>query len=353
MNKAQKKKFLSLLVHIAVWTLVSGLPFMLIWRSHESDFWSKFLHHCVFVVALSAIYYLNYFIVIDKLMFRKRMWEFLLVNFILAIVMGQFVHLWDVVNVMQFDNEPRSAHHNDFPLALSYFFKYFMPYVIPIGVCIAVKTTRKWHSLDAEIQEGEKKRIEAELTNLRQQLNPHFLFNTLNNIYALIAISPDRAQQTVLDLSKLLRYALYENNQNFVPLQLEIDFIKNYVELMRIRLTNDIDLQTDINIATDMHKTVAPMLFISLVENSFKHGISVTYPSFIHISIRENGNDELVCTIKNSCFPKDASDTSGSGIGLENLRRRLQLLYPHQHTLLTEKEGNTFVAQLIIPLLNA
>jgi len=221
--------------------------------------------------------------------------------------------------------------------------------MLTIGLSMAVKMTGKWYKTEAERQEEKKERTEAELKNLRQQLNPHFLFNTLNNIYALIAISPDKAQESMLELSKLLRYVLYENNGNFVSLEHELNFIHNYVELMRIRLNSDVDMKINIDV-TEKNKVVAPLLFITLIENAFKHGISPTQSSFIDINIHQNKEKQLNCTIRNSYFPKDDSDQSGSGIGLENLRRRLEILYPHKHILRTEKEGDIFVAELIIPL---
>jgi LytS/YehU family sensor histidine kinase len=212
--------------------------------------------------------------------------------------------------------------------------------------------TVQWYKTEGERQEEEKKRSQAELINLRQQLNPHFLFNTLNNIYAQIAIKPEEAQNSMLELSKLLRYVLYENDGNFVPLERELNFIHNYVELMRIRLNPDVNMKINIDIF-EKEKTVAPLLFITLIENAFKHGISPTKPSFINIDIHQNNDKQLNCTIKNSYFPKDESDQSGSGIGLENLSRRLEILYPHKHILRTEKMGDTFVAELIIPLNNS
>ena len=350
MDKSKKKKYISILIHLASWFLASGIPFMLIWRGNENDFLAKLIHHSVFILALVTVYYLNYFVIINKLMFRKRIWEFMLVNLLLIAVVGQLIYQWDMLNLPTFDSTPPDGRHNPkLPFALFYFFKYVIAYIFPLGVCIAVKTTGKWYTMEAEMQEEEKKRTEAELTNLRQQLNPHFLFNTLNNIYSLIAISPEKAQNTVHELSKLLRYALYENNHNFVPLQHEIEFIKNYVELMRIRLSANVDLKTNININNNNNSLVAPMLFISLVENAFKHGISPSQPSFIHININTH-NNQLNCTISNSYFPKSATDQSGSGIGLDNLRRRLQLLYPQQHTLTSKLENNTYTTQLTIHL---
>lgn len=130
-----------------------------------------------------------------------------------------------------------------------------------------------------------------------------------------------------------------------------MNFIHNYVELMRIRLSSDVELKLELNVS-DTGKIVAPLLFIALIENAFKHGTSPDKPSFIHIKIENITDRELRCLIKNSCFPKDETDQSGSGIGLENLRRRLEILYPHTHILRTEIVDNIYIAELIIPLKN-
>ena len=217
------------------------------------------------------------------------------------------------------------------------------------GISILAKTIMKWNDTEAQRQEEERRRKEAELLNLRQQLNPHFLFNTLNNIYALIAVNPDKAQDTVLELSKLMRYVLYENNSELVPLHRELDFIRNYVELMHIRLTDNVEVKMDVQVPPTCEKQIAPMLYITLIENAFKHGVSHTQPSFVHVDVRLV-DDRIVCTVANSYFPKDGTDKSGSGIGLENLRRRLDILYPHKHILRNEVRGNTYVSELVVPL---
>lgn len=189
----------------------------------------------------------------------------------------------------------------------------------------------RWSKAEAARKEAERSRTEAELKNLRNQLNPHFLLNTLNNIYALIAFDTEKAQQAVQELSKLLRYVLYDNQQMFVPLYKEVDFIRNYIELMRIRLSSNVQMSTRFDIQSDSQTAIAPLIFISLIENAFKHGISPTEPSFIDIHIAEN-EKEVICDIQNSNHPKNQMDKSGSGIGLEQVSRRLEILYPGAYT---------------------
>ena len=199
--------------------------------------------------------------------------------------------------------------------------------VVMLGLTIGLGTTIR---LSAQWKKAEAARQESELKNLRNQLNPHFLLNTLNNIYALIAFDSEKAQQTVQDLSKLLRYVLYESQQAFVPLGKEVEFIRNYIDLMRIRVSKEVRITIHIQVESDNQTPVAPLLFISLIENAFKHGISPTEPSFIIISIEER-DDWVRCEILNSNHPKTSSDKSGSGIGLEQVKKRLELIYPGKY----------------------
>lgn len=171
------------------------------------------------------------------------------------------------------------------------------------GLSVAIKMTGRWYRVEREKQEIEKERTQAELQNLKSQLNPHFLFNTLNNIYALVALNPQQAQYALHSLSQLLRYVLYDNNQQMMPLSKELAFIRSYVELMSLRLSKQVQLEVNLP-EDDRGYQVAPLLFIALIENAFKHGVSATEPSFIHISFALTGGDTLICTVENSCFPK-------------------------------------------------
>ena len=221
-------------------------------------------------------------------------------------------------------------------------------YLLVVGAGVAIRMTGGWYKAEAARQELEHSRTQAELQNLKSQLNPHFLFNTLNNIYSLIQIDADRAQQAVHDLSRMLRYVLYESSCPTVPLAAEVEFLRDYIELMRIRLPRHVEV--GVSLPEEPSPTpVAPLLFISLIENAFKHGTSNDRPSFIRIDIHERGG-ELVCRIRNSCFPKTASDRSGSGIGLKNLSKRLEMIYPQRHTFEYGERGGTYTALLRIKL---
>ncbi len=348
MNQTNNKNILQPIIHLIAWGLVFALPFLIFGNDSDFNVWDKMLHHAVVVSTMLLVFYLNYFLLIEKVLFKRKIGKFLLYNLLLVIIVGAAMHYWQEATMPPMP-PGKEMHQKAMSIGLFFMFRDMLTLVTIAVLSVAIKMTGKWYITEAERQEEQKERTEAELTNLKQQLNPHFLFNTLNNIYALIAISPEQAQESMLELSKLLRYVLYENSGNFVPLERELNFIHNYVELMRIRLNPDVNMKININVA-ETGKTVAPLLFITLIENAFKHGISPSQPSFIHVDIHQNDGKQLNCTIRNSYFPKSESDQSGSGIGLENLRRRLEILYPHKHILRTEKEGDTFVAELIIPL---
>ena len=171
----------------------------------------------------------------------------------------------------------------------------------------------------------------ASMKNLRNQVNPHFLLNTLNNIYALTAFNQQGAQKAILELSGMLRHILYDNQQDFVRLDDEIKFIHSYVNLMRIRIPKTTKIQIDVDVPKDTELRIAPLIFISLIENAFKHGIGTAENSFIHINIYAD-RKHISCEIENSNFPKNDTDRSGHGIGLEQVGKRLELAYHKKYT---------------------
>lgn len=170
--------------------------------------------------------------------------------------------------------------------------------------------------------------------------------NTLNNINALIDVDPEKAKQTVIELSRMMRYVLGEGYSDAVPLSRELDFMRYYVSLMSIRYTDNVDIQTTVD-CEDTSVLVPPLLFATFVENAFKHGVSYRSPSFIHISLRTAGG-RLAFTCYNSV--PDKPKPKRNGIGLENLRKRLELIYDKDFDLDINNSGGTFSVLLTIPV---
>lgn len=333
------------IIHTVAWCILFGMPFFFTGRQTESVTVESYTRFVVMPLSFMVVFYVNYFGLVKRYLSRQRTAEFFLSNLLLIVLTMVVVHL-----LMQYLPDDPTRHRPprqpDFQHAVGFFAGNAFLYALVAGLSVAIRMTGNWYQMETMRRELEKSRAEAELKNLKSQLNPHFLFNTLNNIYSLIAFSPEEAQGAVHDLSRLLRYVLYDSSQPRVPLEKELDFIRNYVELMRIRLPRHAVLETDIR-QPEHPFEIAPLLFISLIENAFKHGVSNNQPSFIRIYVGEEGG-HVVCRIENSFFPKDGNDHSGSGIGLTNLRKRLALLYPERHHFVAERRGDTFFAELVI-----
>ncbi|HCO67972.1 MAG TPA: hypothetical protein DIT04_09505, partial [Dysgonomonas sp.] len=217
-----------------------------------------------------------------------------------------------------------------------------------IGTSVALKANKRWYKNSINLEAVKAAQLEADLKNLRSQLNPHFLFNTLNNIYSLIPIDSEKAQESVHRLSKLLRYILYENETKFVPVDKEIEFTQNYIDLMRLRISPNVKLNVLIK-NENCDKQIASLLFITLIENAFKHGINNGSDSFIDIKIYVDNEKGILCTVENSLAEtEDNIEPGNSGIGLTNLRKRLDLIYPDNHELRIEKRGKSFFVLLCI-----
>ncbi|MFY0602766.1 MAG: histidine kinase [Flavobacteriaceae bacterium] len=190
----------------------------------------------------------------------------------------------------------------------------------------------------------ESKKSKAELSLLKSQINPHFFFNTLNNLYGLTVEKSDDAPRVVLKLSDMMRYTIYMGKEDFIPLKDEIDYLHNYIELHKIRYQKEVDIQFDHSISSDYK--IAPLLYIIALENAFKHGVEkLTENAFIHIKMSTE-NQIIHFEIENNFeIPETEHRT---GIGLENLKERLQLLYPKKHQLSIESSDSVYKLSLKI-----
>jgi LytS/YehU family sensor histidine kinase len=186
----------------------------------------------------------------------------------------------------------------------------------------------------------------AELELLKTQINPHFFFNTLNNLYSLTVTRSEKAPEVILKLSDMMRYTIYEGKKELVPLKSEIEYLENYIELHRIRYKKSVKIAFDHDI--DSNTEISPLLFIILLENAFKHGID-TLSDAAYISMKLTQNEkEIDFSIENNFDPKEIS--VDKGIGLENLKRRLDLIYPRQHELIIAQENNVFNVNLKVTI---
>jgi LytS/YehU family sensor histidine kinase len=219
--------------------------------------------------------------------------------------------------------------------------------ILTIALAVAIRLSDRWKMLEEHRRELHHEQKARELENLKSQLNPHFLFNTLNTIYALIDVNTDDARSAIHRLSALLRYMLYENPAE-VPLARELEFIDNYIALMRLRLGDGL---LDVRIDDGGHSDalVAPLLLVSLIENAVKYGNTGRPSDKIEIDIRV-ARGRLRCHTFNHFLPQESSDRGAGGIGITNLRRRLHLLYGFRASLSTVVTADTYTTDLSIPL---
>lgn len=323
MNKLNKH--LGAACHMTLWAFMFLSP-LTYWRGTGITF-EQYLMYCLEPLFLMIVFYLNYVYLAPKFFVAGKHRYDVLINFVLVFSLGIILHYWkDYTNVVF----PVPGRHLDALDDVTRTLRDSLNLAIFAAGSTALALARRYVTADQKLKESEAARAKSELMNLRSQINPHFLLNTLNNIYALTAIDQERAQDAIQQLSKMLRHMLYDHQESEVLLYDEVQFIENYINLMKIRLSQNVDVTFVPQIGQPDAK-IAPLIFISLVENAFKHGISPTEKSFVHVNIIAICN-EITFNIENSNHPKTNQDRSGHGIGLNQVQRRLDLAYPNRYT---------------------
>ena len=341
-------KRIEILVHAAVWAILFLLPLTFLSRSNGFNL-LQYLMVSMSTFLMMGVFYTNFLWLTPHYFVKGKHRYYWLFNIVMVVGLGILLHYWMSFTHDLFDTGFHKRHHD--PSALDTLF-FILRDIFNLSVSAAVATTivlaMRWQKAETARKDAETARAQAELSNLRSQINPHFLLNTLNNIYALTAFDPTKAQEAIQELSRMLRHILYDNQQPAVPLKDEVEFLQNYIKLMRIRLPESVEVKYELAIKNP-DVTVAPMLFISLVENAFKHGISPTEHSFIHIRM-EADEKTITCDIHNSNHPKTASDNSGHGIGLQQVQRRLDIAYPGHYEWQrgTSDEGRVYQSKITL-----
>ena len=218
--------------------------------------------------------------------------------------------------------------------------------ILMFGANLGIKGYFKSRDDRKRLEALERENLEQQLEYLRYQINPHFFMNTLNNIHALVDIDPEKAKDTILELSRMMRFVLYEGNKQGVPLSREFEFIRHYITLMRLRYTDKVRITVDLpGEAPD--RMIPPLMLITFIENAFKHGISYQHPSFIDIKVGIE-HERLRFECRNSKAEKPNQEKGG--VGLQNVKQRLNLLYDNNFTLNIQDNPDTYIVELNIPL---
>jgi sensor histidine kinase YesM len=348
MEKGRYKKGLVILIHAAAWILLFSLPTLLRPAGDHNEPQKpetvnetmRFLAARFTDLLLIGFFYLNANVLMVKLFFRKK---YLL--YVLS-VLGSFVVFtllsWLVVREL--------TATPSFYLTLGKHIPFAIFLLLFILACsIAYKTIKDKIVSDKFASEKQNENLKTELSLLRSQVNPHFMFNVLNNMVALARKQSELLEPSLIKLSSLMRYMLYETGEQKVSLEKETEYLQSYIDLQLQRFGKKLTVNVDLETA-DKRYEIEPMLLIPFVENAFKHGTGLVDKAQIDISLSAV-NNTLYFNVKNNYDPASQEiKDDASGIGLANVQRRLELLYAHQHQLDISGNGHTFSVSLQIKL---
>jgi hypothetical protein len=334
----KNKRYFEAGVHILVWGIFFNLP--LLSSSHPPESRLEYLLRLTPSLASAVVFYINYLVLVPKFIFPKKITLFVLTNIVVYIIC---IFLMEQSREWAFELGLMKKVPG---MDIEIFSRFFFSFVATTGIAVAFLISSRWFKSESIRKDLQQENLKSELLNLKNQLNPHFFFNTLNTIYGLIIQDQEKAQGAVHRLSKLMRYLLYDSNEEFVPLSKEIDFMHHYIDLMKLRSAANMTIEYHFPKAPG-NLQVPPLLFISLIENGFKHGSSSDKPSSILIEMTLEGED-IHFKMKNTDYAKDDMDRSGSGIGLQNVVKRLELLYPGKHQFTFKSEGGIFESDIIL-----
>lgn len=334
-----------ILIHVLVWTVIGMV--LLVYQPLSLNIvvpiqlWIK---QALVMAMVITVFYINANIFVPRYLLQNRIRDFFILLILLSgtvIFISTLVDPW--LHIPQLMDKafhhrgpPRGRpgdHRKDFP-----FFMLTLTSLV-LGVSTSISAIQKWQKDQQLRQDLEQEKTTSELSFLKAQINPHFFFNTLNNIYALTTVDVVQSREAIHKLSRMMRYLLYETQHGTTLLSKEIGFVHDYIDLMQLRLTDKVTLE--FSYPSDLKDIqIAPMLFLPFVENAFKHGISATLPSYLAIVIEQHG-DELSLDVTNTIFEDQQLSMEGnSGIGLANTRRRLDLMYPGKYKLIIERSAD-------------
>jgi two-component system LytT family sensor kinase len=347
----KSRSYIAVLLHVFSWMLFAFVLLFyqpLSWNiSVPYQFWIK---QSWILVMLIVVFYMNSQVLVPQLLLKNKTVAFVLAILAIAILAGPLIKIIDgwldlpvlmnkAFRAIGIVRPPKRSERIDVFLLMMTLFM--------IGISTSITLIRKWQADKQSREALEKEKIGSELSFLKAQINPHFFFNTLNNIYALTHVDIEKSRRALHKLSRMMRYLLYETQAGITPLNKEVSFIVDYIELMKLRL-NDSTTVVFEEPVLQQDPQIAPMLFLPYIENAFKYGVSTLEPSVISI-VLELEDNKLDFRVRNSVFNNytETADEYG-GIGLSNTKRRLELLYPGKHTFSahTTPGTNEFIVHL-------
>jgi sensor histidine kinase YesM len=330
--------------HVLFWLTV--LLLLTVFEKSGMGLWFTLSNELLNILFYAVVVYFNLLYLIPNYLTKKR---FLTYCALLVLATLVITPIKILTFYFKFTNMPRMQAD-----LLENMNWYFLVTFIIVSLSTVFKIITDWLRQLRERQELETQTMQSELRFLKSQINPHFLFNTLNNLYALTLKKSDQAPEIVLKLSEMMRYMLYECNEKQVPLSKEVAYIRNYLDLERLRQGKNIDINFQVEgYITD--QKIAPLMFIPFLENSFKHGLSNHISKgFVNITLTVDGSDVhfFIENSKPDSPPKRDPSRPSGGIGLVNIHRRLKLLYDNHYDLDIEDSPNSYAVNLMLNIEN-
>jgi len=397
MSNLNKQKLLENIIYSTMWLLMFAIPVLDSKMSaEESLLWRDILMSWITIIPFFLLFLLNNFVSVPLLFSVKKYWGYIIVTLLSILIVftiyPRLIYMtglqpgprdrYDEKRIEMSEKRPgkppviwpqkppadwdRQQRHMDpqrmrppdmspqfpyrpllNPKSLDSLFTNILIAILLIGFNLAIKLIFKSLKDQQALKDLESHNLQFELEYLKGQINPHFFMNMLNNIHALVDIDSEQAKTTIIGFSKLMRYVLYDASQKTIGLDKELEFVKNYIKLMKIRYPEDVDISISIPENVPDFQ-IPPLLFVSFMENAFKHGISYRHKSFVAISmqIRE---DKIIFEISNSRW-NNKSDLEEGGIGMVNTRKRLDLIYGKEYLLNIDQKEKEYKVLLILPL---
>lgn len=336
---------LRIVQHLAFWVL-SFFIFLNLFKTGAKVEKVDYFYTALFQLSLLPPVYINLKLLLPKLGNRKRILFYLVLLIIVVI-------LFSWINYSFFDSWSPKVLPDYFFISYFTFREIIFFFSVYVVVTSLLKLSKSWFLvswLQKELLEKEKQKTEVELKALKAQVNPHFFFNTLNSIYSMALDKDERLPGTILQLSDMMRYFLYESKDNFVPLAKELAVAENYIALQRIRSSEKLRVEVNKEGSISDQK-IAPLLLITFLENAFKHGAKGgSENSFIRFNIKADTNKLYFTVVNNKGLIDEVEKEKHSGLGLENVKRQLELLYPGKHLLDIKDEKDKFTVALQMDL---
>ena len=338
----------AIVIHTIFWGLISLLAAVFISRNWETSTTLDLIYSFgLFSVLNLSTFYINYIILIPELIQKRKKYGLYIASFVLLIIASVFVKTVIAVlnpeDLLKFTNHKGETEYistNEYAIR-----SLFLSGFILVSSCI-IKFSVDWFSNESVQRNLESEKKDMELQFLKSQLNPHFLFNSLNNIYSLAYQKSDKTADAILKLSEIMRYMIYESNDSWADLSKEVEYVQSFVELQKLRFKDGAAVQVNINGEIDGQKIV-PLILISFVENAFKHGVANDHEDPIKINII--ANQKILHFSVSNKKNKTNKDAMG-GVGLNNVERRLQLLYPDRYKLNIVNSATHYTTELMLDL---